>query len=765
MAIPFTLPAQTGPDSQAPLAWRIEDANSAIGYRYYRVTLEEDRVAAVMASDWILTLVGALEPDGTGIPCHSLAFGDGTTRFYAFIWQDGENRIWARLLGDTTGDYLLTETPDVPSAYRTYALTFDPAVGEATFWFDDHPVASWAGQSSDGQAREVMWGANSSSGQGTMNTHRVEFSVPGWEVMARYEAGAVDGGGAAAPHPETQGWTEVAAGNMPTAASHVASTTLPLFTMIHGALPAISSSDVLWVDTDNDGLVELFVAGNAGEVFDFDGSDFIPGPQLSTSRLRHAVAFDYDRDGRLDLLAGDRPRVLLNKEAGWAEEEIPMVRIDGNGHRSLGDLNQDGRPDLFLTYVNEEAGNEPAEIWTYAADDAPGPFQRSAVILPSYSNGSMSPFDYDLDGDLDFVVSAGTDPGTAAGETTVWTNRGGLDFVSGEPFLVDRSYFTHVEWADFNRDGRPDFVVNSSRYPTVAVFLQEPDGSFVEQSYAVPATDSQFAVGDLNNDGWTDLLLVGNRSSVGIILEAWLNDGDGFTLVPLGLPGVRFQQVSLGDYDGDGDLDVALTGRDATLHFRTFVLRNNTATPNTVPRAPENLSSLVEDNRVTLTWEAASDAETATPALTYNVRVRQARSDPGETEVPSSSLGDGTRQIAASGNAGQRLFSSYVLPPGDYEWSVQAVDTSFAGSAFAAAGGFSIAQQVFPQWFPREGLRLVFTGRAPGAYEVLRYPDLERARDGATPLGPAHYIAPGLYELWDPARPPEAPAFYEVVAD
>jgi hypothetical protein len=44
----------------------------------------------------------------------------------------------------------------------------------------------------------------------------------------------------------------------------------------------------------------------------------------------------------------------------------------------------------------------------------------------------------------------------------------------------------------------------------------------------------------------------------------------------------------------------------------------------------------------------------------------------------------GWRKLARPGNAGQRLFYEVRnLPPAVYYWSVQAVDVSFAGSAFA----------------------------------------------------------------------------------
>jgi hypothetical protein len=54
-------------------------------------------------------------------------------------------------------------------------------------------------------------------------------------------------------------------------------------------------------------------------------------------------------------------------------------------------------------------------------------------------------------------------------------------------------------------------------------------------------------------------------------------------------------------------------------------------------------------------------------------------------------LTDGTRLVARPGNAGQ-LFHKLLsnLPFGDYRWTVQTIDGSFQGSAFAPEGMFSI---------------------------------------------------------------------------
>ncbi|MGH7601507.1 MAG: hypothetical protein ACREOI_34540, partial [bacterium] len=93
---------------------------------------------------------------------------------------------------------------------------------------------------------------------------------------------------------------------------------------------------------------------------------------------------------------------------------------------------------------------------------------------------------------------------------------------------------------------------------------------------------------------------------------------------------------------------------------------------------------------VSFNWGQASDDETASPGLTYNLRIGLT---PGGGEiVPSmSDAGTGYRRVPKSGNMGHaQQWKITSLPEGKYYWSVQAVDPAFGGSAFAPEDSFAI---------------------------------------------------------------------------
>ena len=141
--------------------------------------------------------------------------------------------------------------------------------------------------------------------------------------------------------------------------------------------------------------------------------------------------------------------------------------------------------------------------------------------------------------------------------------------------------------------------------------------------------------------------------------------------------------VAWGDYDNDGDLDLVLSG-DKGSGYVTRVYRNNLPTPNTPPTAPTNLIAQLTDSTLVLSWDAATDAETPAAGLTYNLRVG---TTPGGGEICAAMAdASGFRRILAMGNVNQNLSWTITLPDPPspvYYWSVQAIDASFAGSAFA----------------------------------------------------------------------------------
>ena len=155
---------------------------------------------------------------------------------------------------------------------------------------------------------------------------------------------------------------------------------------------------------------------------------------------------------------------------------------------------------------------------------------------------------------------------------------------------------------DFNGDGRTDIaLVGGQGWTTIPMAFSVGDGSFtvVNQpagvfAYWAQMPGAKVLAGDFNADGRADLTLVG---------------GQGWTTIPLGFsngngtftianpPAIDFTswagsggQAVVGDFDGDGDADIALAGKPGWSTIPVALSDRNggfTITDNSVPSFPD----------------------------------------------------------------------------------------------------------------------------------------------------------------------------------
>lgn len=128
---------------------------------------------------------------------------------------------------------------------------------------------------------------------------------------------------------------------------------------------------------------------------------------------------------------------------------------------------------------------------------------------------------------------------------------------------------------DFNRDGWQDLYIPLGGAGPDKLYINNRDGTFTDQAadWGVAATCLSIAgaVGDYNHDGWPDLYVTsfgnGTTRQPGAH-RLYRNNGDGTFTDVADAAGVRFTSPSAGDgfsaawgdYDLDGDLDLAVAG-------------------------------------------------------------------------------------------------------------------------------------------------------------------------------------------------------------
>jgi hypothetical protein len=321
-----------------------------------------------------------------------------------------------------------------------------------------------------------------------------------------------------------------------------------------GVADARGTRTSAWGDFDSDGDPDLFLGFVAGEgpvtrLYRNEGGTFVDvtgevGLALLEGATRQAVWVDFDADGDLDLFLAlrDRPNILFLNEGGVFRDVAESVGV-ADPRRSVG------------------------AVW----------------------------FDYEEDGDLDLVVA------NMDGDANALFRNDGVTFtdVAADVGLADGGRglgdpahgSVRPCLADFDNDGA--FELFFANYGPNGLFKREPDGHWRNVAPGLGlATDSRYDTcefGDFDQDGRVDLFVNGTVTG-GTQYRDYLfrNTLTGFVdVTPDGFLGLDADHGARWvDLDGDGDLDLSLTG--ATESGMHYVMRNRT------PEGPGSRSILVE---------------------------------------------------------------------------------------------------------------------------------------------------------------------------
>lgn len=425
-----------------------------------------------------------------------------------------------------------------------------------------------------------------------VSSSKLTASVPAYSVAAAGTASVTvfspaPGGGTSSPIPFTV--------SAPTSSLTFNATTISV-----GAMPG----GIVVADFNNDGKADLAVVnqdqpdpacfsigghgtisillGNGDGTFAAASTVCYPD-ELQYNAVPLLTVTDLNGDGKPDLIArydadgegyvifygnGDGTFALGNYEDGW----------DGLGSVVAADFDADGLMDLAIP----SDIMDDTQVMLLLGNGTTTGFEACGNNATMISAG-----DFNNDGFLDIINNCGE---IALGAGNANFNK---EIMTGSPPVGS---LQSQAVADFDGDGKLDFAMADAGSNSLWLLHGNGDGTFTQVSGepSLAQFSNDVAVADLNGDGKLDLIYSDDCASPCSVntIEILLGNGDGTFQPPISeTVGNSPQSVAVGDFNGDGRLDIAVANSaDNTV---TILLQATPALP-TVTLSPTSLTFPVE---------------------------------------------------------------------------------------------------------------------------------------------------------------------------
>jgi hypothetical protein len=375
----------------------------------------------------------------------------------------------------------------------------------------------------------------------------------------------------------------------------------------------------------------------------------------------------------------------------------------------VADLNGDGIPDLVLEsdpvsiYLGNANGTY-TEADTISIQQAPASYPD---VIADFNGDGIPDLAVPLYGSNDIAILLGKGDGTFAAPI--------MASVPGS--IVD---VAQIVVGDFNGDGIPDLaVITNTEIQTVDILLGNGDGTFTAETTNPPISGipSNFATGDFNGDGKTDLAVSVNNGTIAILL----GNGDGTFAASGSVNSASGSSpIAVADFNGDGKLDIAVpAGAYTSTNESVSVLTGNgDGTFNSPFSSPGSTSTIVTWVQVAdFNQDGAADVVLADSSgsatvflnngggsLSESFSVVSGLNVPGYLEVGVGDLnGDGYPDIVAGGyySSTQGLYLTEPTETASASARVQVngVGQHLAEASFPAEGSYeSSISSTIPLW-------------------------------------------------------------------
>lgn len=364
-------------------------------------------------------------------------------------------------------------------------------------------------------------------------------------------------------------------------------------------IPKVGNSAIGVADIDNDGDNDLMFGGDyeLPQATAINNAFLLENEGQGTFIRKKTNAFNYtapltsgdlDGDGDPDIIFGDG-RVYINDGTGHFDINFNLAFDTRRGDVALADLNGDNKPEIIGVKGNNSITNQPERDSTLILALAEGSKDLDTVsytALPAARRGEIGLGDLDGDGDLDVVIN-GERPDQSS-FIKFLKNNGNFDFSEYNAGPIVPTKFGQMKFADLDGDGDLDFLQTGLNTVTffyeAHVFFNDGTGNYTEDTTELIGYWEAFmGLEDTDGDGDLDLYLSGRvdrrpgpgPESMGASL--YKNDGNGhFVLYQDSIfEGLDQGNAAFADMDLDGDADLVVAGRDYTSRPKAIIYEND----------------------------------------------------------------------------------------------------------------------------------------------------------------------------------------------
>ncbi len=306
-------------------------------------------------------------------------------------------------------------------------------------------------------------------------------------------------------------------------------------------------------------------------------TDFLPKQDFTTGSSPYSVAIgDLDGDGKPDLAIVNSNSATVSvyrntSTSGSIGSGSFAAKVDfttGNSPFSvaIGDLDGDGKPDLAV--VNNSS-NTVSVFRNTATSGSIGTSSFAAKVdfTTGSSPRSVALGDLDGDGKIDLAIANYNSSTVSVFRNTSSTGSiGSGSFAAKVDFVTGTNAFS-VATGDLDGDGKLDLAVANTTSNTISIFrntsLSGTISFAAKQDYTTGNSPYLLALGDLDGDGKLDLAVANYYSSTISVFRNTSTSGSigssSFAAKVDFSTGTNTFSVAIGDLDGDGKPDMAVT--------------------------------------------------------------------------------------------------------------------------------------------------------------------------------------------------------------